>query len=275
MRPQPNIPRQRAVRAALVLAAWFVGDASPVFAQTCDPPLARVVSAQGTIEVRSAGASDWQTVGRGRALCVGDTVRAGAHSRADLTLSDQSVIRLRANTEMTLNGVGEGEAHWVGLARGAAHFLARQGDGKLEVETPYTVAGVRGTEFLLAVEDGRTEVTVFEGRVLAANDAGSLMVTGGQSAVAEAGRAPVSRIVARPRDAVHWTLYYPPVLAPSTARAESESDPRFYTARASQRLAAGDVDEALADLARAKQLAPDDADALARAPSRSKVACCA
>ena len=47
---------------------------------------------------------------------------------------------------------------------------------------------------------------------MAANEAGSLTLTSGQSAVAEAGKAPVLRIVARPRDAVQWALYYPPVL---------------------------------------------------------------
>ena len=55
-------------------------------------------------------------------------------------------------------------------------------------------------------------LSIFEGTVLAANEAGSLTLTSGQSAVAEAGKAPVLRIVARPRDAVQWALYYPPVL---------------------------------------------------------------
>ena len=48
--------------------------------------------------------------------------------------------------------------------------------------------------------------------MVAANQAGSLTLTSGQSAVAEAGKAPVLRVVARPRDAVQWALYYPPVL---------------------------------------------------------------
>jgi len=229
----------------------------------CTPPLARVVSAQGVIEVRAAAGGEWQSIDRGRELCAGDTVRAGAHSRADLTLQDQSTIRLRAQTEMTLKGVGENDATWVDLARGAAHFLSRQGERNLEVQTPYTVAGVRGTEFLLAVEEGRTELTVFEGRVQAANPSGSLMVAGGQSAVAEAGRAPEPRLVARPRDAVHWTLYYPPVVTPSASGAAEGTDAHFFTARASERLAVGEVDDAIADLARARELAPDGADAFA------------
>ena len=80
------------------------------------------------------------------------------------------------------------------------------------MNTPFTVAGVRGTEFYISVETDQTLITVFEGAVVAENKAGSLSLTDGQSAVAESGKAPVLRTVVRPRDAVQWTLYYPPVV---------------------------------------------------------------
>ncbi len=227
---------------------------------TCDPPVARAVSVQGVIEVRPAGASDWQPVERDRAFCAGDTVRAGDRSRADLSLFDQSVLRLRARTEMTLSGA-EDDKYLVDLSRGAAHFLSRRGERNLEVNTPYAVAGVRGTEFFVAVEEGRSEVTVFEGSVQTANAAGELMLAAGASAIAEAGKAPAPRLVARPRDAVQWALYYPPVLAPGAAAAEDGSA-RALAQRASQRLAVGSIDEANADLTRALELAPNDPDAL-------------
>ena len=99
----------------------------------------------------------------------------------------------------------------VDLLRGAAHFFSR-GPRSLEVQTPFTIAGIRGTEFFISVEADKTFLTIFEGTVLAENQAGSLTLTSGQSAVAEAGKAPVLRVVARPRDAVQWALYYPPVL---------------------------------------------------------------
>ena len=124
---------------------------------------------------------------------------------------DQSVLRLNANTEMTVEAVKDERTGVVNLLRGAAHFFSR-GPRSLEVQTPFTVAGVRGTEFLVGVEPDRTLLTVFEGTVLAQNPTGSLTLTSGQSAIAETGKAPVLRVVARPRDAVQWTLYYPPVL---------------------------------------------------------------
>ena len=95
--------------------------------------------------------------------------------------------------------------------RGAVHFFSRI-RRNLEVVTGFVNAGVEGTEGLIRVEEDRTVITIFDGQVLATNAAGSLTLTGGQSAVAEAGKAPVARVVVRPRDAVHWALYYLPVM---------------------------------------------------------------
>ena len=183
----------------------------------------------------------------------------------------------------------------VDLVRGAAHFFSR-GPRTLDVRTPFTTAGVRGTEFFVSVEPDRTLLTIFEGSVVAESPAGSLALASGQSAVAERGQAPVARVVARPRDAVQWALYYPPVvffrpdefsagpdwqgavrasLEASTAgdlqRAfdgirnvpETVPDARFFAHRASLLLAVGRVDEAGADIQRALSLRANDPNALA------------
>jgi tetratricopeptide (TPR) repeat protein len=69
--------------------------------------------------------------------------------------------------------------------------------------------------------------------------------------------------VVRPRDAVQWALYYPPVIyAPPADLKEDSNDPRFYTQRASQSLTVGRVDEAIADIERAQKLDPKNSDAL-------------
>jgi len=283
----------------LVIALTAVLHALPsrAEAQRCDPRIARAVSVEGTVESRPAGEADWRSVGMGDEFCAGDQLRVGPNSRADVSLLDQSVLRIRAGTELTLSGLRSGETSLVDLLRGAAHFFTRKGAGSLEVNTPFTVAGVRGTEFYVAVEPEQTLLSVFEGSVLAANSLGQLALSDGQSAVARPGKAPELQLVARPRDAVRWALYYPPVLyvAPTPVagepgwlaqmRSSSEaylrgdlaqafarieglserdvSDPRFFSYRASLSLAAGGVEEAEQDLARARALAPDDADALA------------
>jgi tetratricopeptide (TPR) repeat protein len=264
-------------------------------AQACEP-IARAASVQGTVEWRRGAGASWEALTRDTPLCAGDTVRASAHSRADIALENRSMLRLRESTEITLEGMGADESAGVELLQGAAHFLTRSGPRAVEVKTPFAVAGVRGTEFGIEVDGQQTQVTVFEGSVATTNPAGSLMLAAGQSAVAAAGQAPALRLVARPRDAVRWTLYYLPVVqsrasefsgdaawqqsASRSIDAERRGDlagalaavadvpaqaapPAFLAYRASLLLAVGSVDEAEADLDRALAIAPGDADALA------------
>ena len=236
--------------------------ASQARANPCEPPAATVVSVQGAVDAKRAGAADWQPVAMDDKFCSGDTVRTSAGSRADILLGDQSVLRVREQTTLVVEGPKDEGSYVLDLLQGAAHFFSRQGARNLEVQTPYTVAGVRGTEFGVEVGDASTTVRVFEGSVHAANSAGAVTLASGQTAVAEKGRAPVIRLEARPRDAVRWTLYYPPVVY-APAGTVAESDPRYLTHRASERLAVGNVDAAVADIDAALVASPRDADALA------------
>jgi tetratricopeptide (TPR) repeat protein len=103
---------------------------------------------------------------------------------------------------------------------------------------------------------------MFEGKVLASNEVGSVTLTSGQAAVAEKGKAPVVKTVVKPWDAVQWTLYYPPVVY-EQPEGLKESDPRFYTYRASSLLKVGRADEAKADIGRALELDPNNSIAFA------------
>ena len=71
----------------------------------------------------------------------------------------------------------------------------------------------------------------------ASNEFGSVTVTRGEEAVTEPGKAPQRRILVRPRDAVLWSLYYPPVLGGS-----DRGDDRLT--RAASALSNGQIDEA-------------------------------
>jgi tetratricopeptide (TPR) repeat protein len=226
-------------------------------ARALDEPeqIARVVSVQGTVESRRAGRDAWELVKLHDAFSAGDTIRVGPRSRADLALLDRSFLRLDENTTVTLQPLKPERTGVIELLRGAVHFLSR-GPNSLDVKTEFLAVGVRGTEFLVVVEDDRAAVTVFEGTVLAGNSLGAVTLSGGQSASAQRGQAPVLQVVARPRDAVRWALYYPPVLRREGAAADTAA------VRAQQLLAVGRVDEARAELDRALAAAPGDADAL-------------
>jgi len=291
-------PGLRSRNCVLALVSALLGPLAPdAFAQSCPDVDATVVSVQGTVEAKRVQATAWQPVQLNETYCPGDAVRAGANSRADLSLADQSVLRIGANASVVLQGVKEQKAYVLELLQGAAHLFSRHGDRNLEVQTPFTVAGVRGTEFSVDVSDDAAIVRVFEGQVLASNDTGSVMLADGQSAVAEKGRAPMLRIEAHPRDAVRWTLYYVPVLyvaddvpkdAPAWKRQVAQSaqalregdaarafaliqdvtpqdvtDAGFLAYRASLSLAVGNHEAAKKDLDEALARDPAQSDALA------------
>ena len=87
-------------------------------------------------------------------------------------------------------------------------------------------------------------LTVLEGTVVASNPRGLETLTSGQLAQGTATTGPQKRVVARPRDAVQWGLYYPPVLAGG----EGADRP---IVRAAELLNVGRVDEARLEIDRA------------------------
>ncbi len=249
---------------SFIVAAWLPCLA---IAATCEKPIATMVSVQGTVESQRVGDSGWQPAVLNDTFCPGDMIRVGNNSRADLALASEALMRLNENSAITLQEFKENRKSLLDLFKGAAHFFSRQPES-LEVRTPYTIAGVRGTEFFIRVDADQTFLSIFEGNVLAANKAGELNLTSGQSAVAEAGKAPVLKVVARPRDAVQWALYYPPVMydvPPGLIEQSPESirDPNVLAQRAALLLNVGRVDAASADLERVLRLDPNNSDALA------------
>ncbi len=242
-------------------ACLFPDDA---FCQPCEQWGGKIVSVQGVVQVRKAGDSKWEQVGLNVTYCPGDTIRVLKNSRAAIVLSNETLFRLDQNTTVSFAGVEKEKTFLIDMLKGVTHFFSRF-PRRLKVVTPFLNAAVEGTEFYVRVEQNQTFLSIFEGRVAVSNTAGNLVLTRGQSAVAVADKAPVLRVVVRPRDAVQWALYYPPVMyvPPGKVPKEDMSDPYFLAYRASQLLAVGRVDEAGADIERALDLDPNYSDAFA------------
>ncbi|MGZ9148719.1 MAG: tetratricopeptide repeat protein, partial [Candidatus Deferrimicrobiaceae bacterium] len=239
--------------AAVALAALLFS--SDAVAETCQRPVAVAVSVQGEVKTKRGDAADWVQVRRKDAFCPGDTVRVMERSRADLLLINETTLRLDQNTEIAFTGPEREKDFWLEVLLGGTYFMSRT-PRSFKVYTPFVNAGVEGTEFFIGVEKDRTHVTLFEGRVTAENDAGKVTLAGGQSAVAEAGRAPVVRIVARPRDAVQWTLFYPSVVE------THPGDSSDWRDRAAALLSVGRIEEARAEIDEPLKASPGNADAL-------------
>jgi tetratricopeptide (TPR) repeat protein len=249
-----------------------------------DRPVGWIVSVQGRVEVRSDPGASWRLARPDETLCSRAVLQVGDRSRARIALAN-APVSLDQNTTLHLVGepelvrAAEDEPALIRLLQGALYVFSRAPHA-LTVRTPFVDAGIEGTEFLVRVEAGQAQVSVFEGVVAARNPYGEVRVGSGQSVVAEAGKAPVPVVVARPRDAVAWALHYPSVLPPLTdpeaaadlpeavqealliagrgdlAQAfarldrmpEVERGAQFHLHRAALLLSVGRVDEARADI---------------------------
>jgi FecR protein/Tetratricopeptide repeat len=222
----------------------------------CEPVLARAISVQGTLEVRRARQQQWQPAGRDARFCPGDAVRTGANSRSAILLIPETVIRLDQYSSLVFTmPETDTTPTWLELLKGAAHFISRD-PRALKIITPLANAAITGTEFLVQVDEHETGVIVYEGRVQVSNAAGSVPVGADERATARAGQAPITAAMVHPRDAVQWTLYYPPVI--STAGPLNAS-----LQQAAQALAVGRVDEAQDRLTRLLAQHPTNSAALA------------
>jgi tetratricopeptide (TPR) repeat protein len=233
----------------------------------CAAPVARIVSIDNSVQLKDAGGTAYVPAALDASVCQGDSIRVGEFSRATIAFVDSGLrLTIEQNTEFTVRPPRRAGRSFIDLLRGAILFITRQ-PRPVDVRTPFVNAAVEGTEFLVRVDDDRTEVAVLEGAVSMVNDQGRLTLTSGQSGQAFAGQAP-QRVDVRPLDAARWALYYEPVFPPVSLQElervpSAEKNARYFVRRAGVLLGAGRVDEARADLARARQMDANDSDAYA------------
>lgn len=257
-------------------------------AETCIPALALVVSAQGLVELRRAKEKSWRPAALNTALCSGDRIRVRERSRAALRLSNESVLRLDQKTTLTLVGPSEDKATLLEMLTGALHVLTRT-PKPFKVKTPFMNAGVEGTEFSIDLDQDTARLVLYEGRLSASNEQGSVTLVNNESAIIPRDGMPLKTGAVKPADAVQWALYYPAIIdyrteALPTLRAsvehyrqgrftealtalenvpQSERSAHFLTYRAGLLLSVGRVDEARADIEQALKIEPGSSDAYA------------
>jgi tetratricopeptide (TPR) repeat protein len=180
----------------------------------------RIVELQGTAEVTPATATTWMPVRTNQILRPFDRLRTGANSRMALLWSDRSVVSFGALTEVEVLPPNSSDAQCgLHLFRGIVSFFHRDEPGRIRVITRGAVAGVEGTEFVLAVEPGKdTELatmSVIDGKVRFGNEQATLLLTNGQQAVVEPGQAPVRTAGFIANNVLQWCFYYPAVIDPA------------------------------------------------------------
>lgn len=238
----PATKPRRLISPYLSLVSLLV----PAFALSapCEHPVARLVAFQGEAEEQAVGTDRWTKSAPERSFCAGDRIRTGEHSRATLELANKTYLSLEQRTTIVFSGLKPHEPSWLDLVKGAIYLRSRT-PSSLDIRTPFINAAIKGTEFLVESDDQQGQVSVLEGRIEASNPRGSVLLTAGQSAIGRIGAAPQRKILLTPRDAVHWALYYPPVLDTAELRRLSPAAAHFYedgdTAAALAALGASDA----------------------------------
>ena len=177
----------------------------------------RIVELQGTAEFARAASGAWLPAQTNQVLHPFERLRTGANSRVALLWSDRSVVSFGALTEIEVLPPDSADAQCgLHLFRGILSFFHRDEPGRIRVITRGAVAGVEGTEFAMAVDDAdRTTLSVIDGKVRFGNEQTALLLTNGQQAVVEPGKAPVRTAGFIANNVLQWCFYYPAVIDPA------------------------------------------------------------
>jgi len=246
--------RLRQMRSVSCAACCFVfGLQQPAFG--ADVECGKLASVQNQVDTRRSPSQDWIPSTLDEVLFDGDRVRTGDASRAAILYSDQTLHRINARSEVEVLPPQAGNPGVLRVISGQHYFSSRAPKDYGRIETPTVTAAIRGTEFAIDVAaDGTTTITMIEGLVDASNSFGSVQVRAGEAAYVQPGKAPVRRVEVRPRDAVAWSLYYPPILGGADAeRLRAMGTDGQDLARAAELLSAGQVDEAAPLIDRVRQ----------------------
>lgn len=154
----------------LVFAAVMVAPASTLAAEHA----ADVADLLG--RVQAIAGETQRTLRLGDAVFEGERVVTAAGAKAKLLFVDRSVLTIGPSSELRIDrslyrlGSDPKRESLFELTKGLVRALASRwslgSNQRFEIRSPSAVAGVRGTEFIVAVgEDGKTEIHVLEGEV--------------------------------------------------------------------------------------------------------------
>jgi hypothetical protein len=129
---------------------------------------------EGGVQVRKSGETQWVPARPNMILGENDQVRVPGQARAELILDNQSVLRLSANTVLTIQKLEEEKSTRKENARmevSLGRLWLKMGKlfnpaSRCDVKSPTVIAGVQGTVYQLSVAgDNSTTIQVFEGAV--------------------------------------------------------------------------------------------------------------
>jgi hypothetical protein len=146
-------------RAAVLAILLGPGLVCPAVSQPAAPAgtaAGMVKRVAGSVSLLRAGAG--QPVAAGALVQVGDTLRTGPDGAVGITLTDDTLLTIGADSELVLSAYSfdsttqDGSllaSLWRGTAAVVTGLIGRKAPEKVRVQTRSVVLGVRGTEFIV------------------------------------------------------------------------------------------------------------------------------
>ena len=167
-------------------------------------PVAVLNKVIGEVKIDMVTNPGWQAALIGGKLANGDKLETGTASFGSIMFLDRSMIKVRENTKFTVKSKRTVKRELetdINVVVGEMNIKTTTGS-KFKIQTPTSVASVKGTELNLRVEkDGTTHLTVLEGTVEFMNELGVILATEMTTSVSRAGESP-SQPISVPQKAV-------------------------------------------------------------------------
>jgi len=164
------------------------------------PSTLTVLSAtEGNVSLMKAGTGGWMEGRVGMSLEVGDSLKTGDNSSAEITFFDGSTIEVEAGTEIEIASLdisADTGSTTITLEQRIGNTISRvtkilDPASRYEVETPTGVVAVRGSTMqVYVIEDGTTRATNLEGDIWAVAQGVELQIPQGQQCMISPGQPP-------------------------------------------------------------------------------------
>ena len=159
-----------------LIIIFLLAFTSPILAAEKDSfRAAKIEDLTGDVKVTKSGGEKSFIAFKGMSLAQGDTITTGRNSTVNLFIDEDKEVKIAENTKLymsQLSGSIVSDTQKTGMKLWFGKIYANVKKklnirSKFEIKTPTTVAGIRGTQFYVGQEDGKTDLAVLEGTIIA------------------------------------------------------------------------------------------------------------
>jgi len=186
-----------------ILTALFLLASLPA---TAAVEAGKVLAVVGTVSAAQAGDSS-RSLSNGSLVYSGDLISTQSNSRIQIRYTDGALVSLPGDSQYRIDDYvyTPGELGFFSLLKGGLRTLSgligKTTQSEYRVSTPVATIGIRGTDYALhlcqndcraGLENG-LYLSVFEGAIVATNEAGEYLLKAGESAFIPNARTPAQR----------------------------------------------------------------------------------